>query len=274
LRTRPKPGKAPWKSRAALAVIEELLAVPLAPRPSWTLPRLQRAVRERTGISISAARLSVVLRERGILAGGDHGTRCRAGRMPRRCGLRLKLLAPQAAAGDIMLLLADASERLTHPCLAYVWARRGEDLRVAAPGQAQRRARLGALDAARRELVVVTRARKRSGDLLLLLERLYGPAPDWPSCPVVLVLDNGPIHTSQATTRARAARPWLTLEWLPKHAPELNAIEHRWRDLKAHFLAHQTVASADQRDAAIHRAVQDLNRERQAQTCSDLCKAA
>jgi transposase len=84
LRTRPKPGKAPWKSRAALAVIEELLARPLAERPNGTLPRLQRAVRERAGISISTARLSVVMRERGLFAGGDHATRCRAGRTPRR----------------------------------------------------------------------------------------------------------------------------------------------------------------------------------------------
>jgi transposase len=194
-----------------------------------------------------------------------------------RAGLRLKLLAQQAAAGDLVLLFADESACLTHPYLAYVWARRREDLRVVAPGQAQRRALPGALDAARRELVVVTSARKRSTDFLLLLERLdrlYGPAPGRPERPVVLVLDNGPIHTSQATTRALAVRPWLTVEWLPKYAPELNAIERCWRDLKCHFLAHQTFASADQLDAAIHRAVQDLNRERQPQTCSDLCKAA
>jgi transposase len=118
---------------------------------------------------------------------------------------------------------------------------------------------------------VVTSARKRSADFLLLLarlDRLHGPAPGRPERPVVLVLDNGPIHTSKATAKALAARPWLTVKWLPKYAPELNAIEHRWRDLKAHFLAHQTFASADHLDAAIHRAVQDLNRERQTQTCS------
>ena len=81
--TRPKPGKVPWKSRAALAVIEQLLAVPLAQRPNWTLPRLQRAVRERAGIIISASRLSVVLRKKGISATAGHGTPSRAGRMPR-----------------------------------------------------------------------------------------------------------------------------------------------------------------------------------------------
>jgi transposase len=194
-----------------------------------------------------------------------------------RAGLRLKLLGQQASAGDLVLLFADESECLTHPYLAHVWARRGEDLRVAAPGQAQRRALLGAFDAAQRELIVVSSARKRSADFLLLLERLdrlYGLAPGRLERPVVLVLDNGPIHTSKATTKALAARPWLTVEWLPKYAPELNAIEHRWRDLKRHFLAHQTFTSADQLDAAIHLAVRDLNRERQAQTCSDLCKAA
>jgi transposase len=188
-----------------------------------------------------------------------------------RAGLRLKLLAQQAAAGDLVLLFADEAECLTHPYLAYVWARRGEDLRLPAPGQAQRRALLGAFDAARHELVVVTSARKRSADFLLLLarlDRLHGPAPGRPERPVVLVLDNGPIHTSKATAKALAARPWLTVKWLPKYAPELNAIEHRWRDLKAHFLAHQTFASADHLDAAIHWAVQDLNRERQTQTCS------
>jgi transposase len=84
LRTRPKPGKAPWKSQAALAAVGELLAVPLAARPNWTLPRLQRAVRERAGLTLSASRLSVVLRQKGLSAGGDHGTRCRAGRTPRR----------------------------------------------------------------------------------------------------------------------------------------------------------------------------------------------
>jgi transposase len=83
LRSRPRPGKVPWKSRAALAVIEELLAVPLAQRSNWTLPRLRCAVRERAGITLSASRLSVVMREKGVSAGAAHGTPSRAGRTRR-----------------------------------------------------------------------------------------------------------------------------------------------------------------------------------------------
>jgi hypothetical protein len=72
---------------------------------------------------------------------------------------------------------------------------------------------------------------------------------------VVLVLDNGPIHTSKASRRALAARPRLSVEWLPTYAPELNDIERSWRDLKRHHLAHRTFRGADDLDAALHHAV-------------------
>jgi transposase len=55
---------------------------------------------------------------------------------------------------------------------------------------------------------------------------------------------------------------WLTVEWLPKYAPELNNIEVVWHDLKAHHLAHQTFTGADDLDRAIHAAVTTLNAER------------
>ena len=165
-----------------------------------------------------------------------------------------------------MLLFADESEALTHPYLARAWARRGADLRVPAPGQAKKVAMMGALDHAARRLVVHTSKTKRSADFIALLQRLdglYGPRPGLPVKPVVIVLDNGPIHVSKATTAALAARAhWLTVEWLPKYAPELNDIEPVWRDLKAHHLAHQTFADADDLDRTIHAAVTTLNTER------------
>ena len=77
------------------------------------------------------------------------------------------------------------------------------------------------------------------------------------------MLDNGPIHTSKATSAALAARAhWLTVEWLPRYAPELNDIEALWRDLKRHHLAHQTFTGPEDLDRAIHDAVTKLNAER------------
>jgi transposase len=183
-----------------------------------------------------------------------------------RAGLRRKLLKAQADAGDIVLLFADESEALTHPYLAHVWAKKGADLRVPAPGQSAKVAMLGVLDWGRRKLIVRTSRTKRSADFLALLEEVdqrYGPKLGVALKPIVLVLDNGPIHTSKVTRAALAQRAhWLTVEWLPKYAPELNDIEGVWRDLKRHHLAHQTFTGPDDLDCTIHMAVLKLNTER------------
>lgn len=183
-----------------------------------------------------------------------------------RVGLRLQLLKQQAVAGDIVLLYGDESEALTHPYLARAWATIGADLRVPAPGQAKKVAILGSFDHKTRQLIVHTSKTKRSSDFVAHLEQLdqlYGPKPGQPAKQVVLVEDNGPIHTSKLPKAALAARAhWLTVEWLPKYAPELNDIESVWRDLKVHHLAHQTFADAEALDRAVNKAVNALNRER------------
>jgi len=179
-------------------------------------------------------------------------------------------LKQQAEAGDIVLLSADESEALTHPYLAHAWAKRGADLRVPAPGQSRKLALIGALDHAAGKLIVHRSRTKRSLDFIALLESLdalYRPKPGRPTKPVILVLDNGPIHTSKLTRAALDKRPWLTVEGLPKYAPELNDIERSWRDLKRHFLAHQTFRSVEELDAAVTRAVDRLNQERTRHLC-------
>lgn len=171
-----------------------------------------------------------------------------------------------------MLLSADESEALTHPYLAHAWAKRGADLRVPAPGQSRKLALLGALDHACGKLTVHRSHTKRSTDFVGLLEcldLLYGPRSGIPAKPVVLVLDNGPIHVSKLSRAALDKRPWLTVEWLPKYAPELNDIERSWRDLKRHFLAHQTFRSVEELDTAVVRAVACLNQERARHLCHD-----
>jgi transposase len=183
-----------------------------------------------------------------------------------RISLRLAFRKAQAAVGDIVLLFADESEALTHPCPARAWARRGTDLRVSAPGQARKVAMMGALDWRDRRLIVATSKTRRSADFAAFLENLdhpCGPKPGQPRNPVVIVQGNGPIHTGKATRAAPAARAhWPSVGWLPEYAPELNDIETVWRDLKAHHLAHQTFTDTDNLDRTIHEAVEALNVER------------
>src|SRR5690348_17370797 len=177
--------------------------------------------------------------------------------------------------GAIDLVFLDESEALTHPYLARCWARRGSDLRIQAPGQSKKRAMLGAFDPVHRRLLVHTSPTKRSTDFIDLLDQLgaaYGTTER--TRPLVAVLDNGPIHTSKLTTKALAQRPWLTLEWLPKYAPELNDIERCWRDLKQHYLANLTFADPDALAHAIPDAVARLNHERQPHSSPILTRSA
>src|SRR4051812_42889157 len=184
-------------------------------------------------------------------------------------------LKNQAAAGAIDLVFLDESEALTHPYLARCWARRGTELRIEAPGQAKKQAMLGAFDPVHRHLLVHTSPTKRSTDFVALLDQLgaaYGTTER--TRPLVAVLDNGPIHRSKLTTKALAQRPWLTLEWLPKYAPELNDIERCWRDLKQHQLANRTFSDADTLARAIPDAVARLNHERQPKSSPILIRSA
>ena len=69
LRTSVALGAAPVKAERALAVAEDLLSLPVADRPNWTLPRLADEIEKRSGVRISRSRLSVVLRQKGGSAG-------------------------------------------------------------------------------------------------------------------------------------------------------------------------------------------------------------
>lgn len=184
----------------------------------------------------------------------------------------------QAEAGDIIMLHQDESEALTHPYLARCWAERGADLRIEAPGKAKKRTILGVRDVVTGLIHVHTSSTKRSTDFIELLKQLeaaYGPeSPGWTGKPVVIALDHGPIHTSKLTAKALADRSWLTVEWLPKYAPEMNEIERDWLHLKQHYLANQVFTNEQDLDDRIHRAVKDINQARSRKQCAQLVKPA
>src|SRR3954463_4703109 len=145
------PGPAPVKAERALAVAEEVLSGPVADRPNWTLPRLADEIERRAGVR-RGAHLDLAAVRGAEEKGGFRWRRPRHTLKRRqdpnavdRAGLRRKLLKAQAEAGDIVLLFGDESEALTHPYLAHVWAKKGADVRIPAPGQAAKVAMLGVL---------------------------------------------------------------------------------------------------------------------------------
>ncbi len=73
LRSTLAPGPSPAKGERALAVASLLLRQPVEDRTNWTLPRLRAEIERQTGASISAGRLSVLLK-RGASVGAGPGT--------------------------------------------------------------------------------------------------------------------------------------------------------------------------------------------------------
>ena len=180
-----------------------------------------------------------------------------------RVGLRLKLRKAQAEAGDLVLLFSDESEALTHPYLARAWAKRGADLRVPAPGQSKKVAMMGTLAWTQRKLIVTTSRTRAPTSSRICKPSTTSTARSPGRHQGSSWCSNGPIHVSKATRAALAERAhWLTVEWLPKYAPELNDIEVVSGDLKAHHLAHQTFTDPDVLDESINHAVDALNLER------------
>jgi putative transposase len=70
--------------------------------------------------------------------------------------------------------------------------------------------------------------------------------------PLIVIWDNLNTHrtkTMQALTRSRSR--WLTLVWLPPYAPELNAAEGAWANIKRP-LGNRALPSIDHLAAVLH----------------------
>jgi hypothetical protein len=183
----------------------------------------------------------------------------------------LHLRRLQAQAGDVTLLFVDETDILNVPYLARVWARQGRDLRVEAPGKVKRRCLSGAKDSRDGSILAHLSRTKKTQDFLCLLgliETKYGPREGGGSGEarpeVVIVLDNGPSHTSYAARKALEVRSsWLSVEWLPKFSPELNDIERDWRLLKGRYLGNRNYAHEGDLERSIIAALARLNADRE-----------
>jgi transposase len=144
----------------------------------------------------------------------------------------------RAAAAEYELHYQDETHLETNPSLTRVWHKIGTQPTVPAAGTNRRLTCFGSVEAFGRGRVEVLCAAQDSAAFLQYLEALevrYLAT----GRRIVLVLDNGPCHTSKtsrAALRDRAA--WLHVLWLAPYCPELNPIEREWRWLKRDVRGH------------------------------------
>lgn len=126
----------------------------------------------------------------------------------------------------------------TNPYLSRVWHRVGEQPTMPAAGTNRRLTVFGSVEALGRSRIEVLQVRQDSAGFARYLAALDAQhAVNGKH--VILVLDNGPCHTSTATRRALAARgEWLEVLPLARYSPHLNPKEHEWRRLKRDHRGH------------------------------------
>ena len=132
----------------------------------------------------------------------------------------------------------DETHAETNPYLTRVWHRRGVQPTLPAAGTNRRLTVFGSVEVFGRGRVELLTASQDSAAFTRYLAALDARHAAT-GREIFLALDNGPCHTSQASTAALAERSaWLHVIWLAKYSPELNPKEREWRILKRDHRSH------------------------------------
>jgi transposase len=122
------------------------------------------------------------------------------------------------------------------------WARKGTQATVPITGANAKRVLFGAINLQTAHWIVLIRTRAGAADaqaFLRELRRRYRTAGT-----IWLLADRASAHTA-ARTQMLAATLGIRFLWLPKQAPELNAMDHLWRELKRLIAANRQATSVN-----------------------------
>jgi hypothetical protein len=142
---------------------------------------------------------------------------------------------------DAVLLFIDATILRLFPPLRAAWAFRGEQAEVPITGRNDRRVLFGAINPRTGHRLVVRRPRMRQEDFQAFLRHLRD---HYPGRPLWLLLDRAPCHEA-FKSQVLAGRLDIGLLWLPTQCPELNPVDHLWRELKRLLAANRQFRAID-----------------------------
>ena len=209
-------------------------------RPTWTRELLVKTVRQKTGVRVHVATLSVALRRIGARRGRPKPTvGCPWSPQAKARRLRaIQRLVGQLPPGEVAVYEDEVDIHL-NPKVGLDWMVRGQQKEVRTPGQNVKRYLAGALDVRTGLLTWVEGERKASALFIALLGRLRAR---YPKAPVIhVVLDNYRIHESKITQAALGGfGGGIRLHFLPPYCPKHNKVERVWEDLHANVTRNHT----------------------------------
>lgn len=154
-----------------------------------------------------------------------------------------------------VVLIEDETILRLLPPLRAAWAEKGEQAKVPISGRNDQRVLFGALNPRTGHCVLLRRRHSRQEDFCVFLNELrrrYRNRPIW------LLIDKAPWHRARKSLEL-AARLSITLIELPTQCPELNAMDHLWRFLKARVAANRQFDTADELAAHAESWVRNLS---------------
>jgi transposase len=142
-----------------------------------------------------------------------------------------------------------------------MWARRGHQPEVPAPGKNEKRVVYGGVDYATGRITYTIAATKSGAHFLAFLAALVAV---YAGRKIRLVCDNGRFHTTRAVREwLEANRERIEVYWLPPYCPSLNLIERLWGHLKRTALANVLFVTIEDLVGAFRKGVTRVNGRRE-----------
>jgi transposase len=141
-----------------------------------------------------------------------------------------------------VLLFQDEIILRLFPVLRRAWSLKGEPARVDISGKNAKRVLFGTINLRTGHRITMQHPglnQQGFHAFLRLLRRAYTGRPIW------LLLDAATAHTAPKSQLLAEALN-ITLVWLPKQCPELNAMDHLWKELKADISANYQYQDIDE----------------------------
>jgi len=141
-----------------------------------------------------------------------------------------------------VLLACDETDLLLFPPLRATWAPRGEPAPVFISGWNAKRVLFGAIHLRTGRRLFLARKRHKAEDFKEFLWLIHHHYRAWH---VTLLLDEDKSHIAGGT-RELARKLGIELLWLPKRSPQLNPMDHLWREPKKVVCANHQYATIDE----------------------------
>lgn len=141
-----------------------------------------------------------------------------------------------------VLLFQDEIIVRLFPVIRRAWSPQGEQAMVDISGKNARQVLYGTINMHTGHRVLMRYPRLSQEGFQAFLRLLRQP---YPGRPVWLLLDAATAHTT-AKSQTLAKTLGIELVWLPKQCPELNAMDHLWKELRTDISANYQYQSVDE----------------------------